>query len=40
VKNPYESEQWEVACYEGNKEGPASLRELGFKWFRGVTPPK
>jgi hypothetical protein len=39
-KNPYADETWEVACYEGNREGPADLRALGYKFFRGVTPPK
>ena len=39
-KDPYANEAWEVACYEGNREGPANLRALGYKWFRGVTPPK
>ena len=36
----YASELWEAACYEGNTEGPAQIRSLDFKWFRGVTPPK
>jgi len=36
----YANEFWEAACYEGNTEGPAQIRSLGFKWFRGVTPPK
>jgi hypothetical protein len=40
VKDPHASEPWEVACYEGNKQVPGELRELGYKWFRGVTPPK
>ncbi len=40
VEDPYANEVWEDACYEGNREGPASLRALGFKWFRGVTPPQ
>ena len=40
VKDPYARELWEVACYEGNTEGPADIRDLGFKWFKGVTPPK
>ena len=39
VEDPYENEVWEEACYEGNSEGRAALRELGYKWFRGVTPP-
>jgi hypothetical protein len=40
VKDPYASEPWEVACYEGNKQVPGELRELGYQWFRGVVPPK
>ena len=39
-KDPHAGELWEVACYEGNVEAPAELRALGFKWFKGVTPPK
>ncbi|MFL2546983.1 MAG: hypothetical protein ACJ0SL_06430 [Candidatus Rariloculaceae bacterium] len=38
-EDPYADEIWEDACYEGNVGGPASLRALGFEWFRGVTPP-
>jgi len=34
-KDPYANELWEAACYEGNTEGPAHIRSLGFKWFRG-----
>ena len=40
VKDPHAGEAWEVACYEGNKQVPADIRELGYKYFRGVTPPK
>ena len=40
VQDPYAAEVWEDACYEGNREGPASLRALGFEWFRGVAPPQ
>ncbi len=40
VEDPYANEYWEVACYEGNREGPASLRALDYQWFRGVTPPQ
>ena len=40
VKDPYAIEAWEVACYEGNKQVPGGIRELGYKFFRGVTPPK
>ena len=39
-EDPYADEIWEDACYEGNREGPAALRELGYQWFRGVTPPQ
>jgi len=39
-EDPYAGEVWEDACYEGNREGPAALRELGYQWFRGVTPPE
>ena len=38
-EDPYAGEYWEVACYEGNAPSAASLRALGFQWFRGVTPP-
>ena len=31
-------ENWENACYEGNHDA-AKARELGFKWFPGVTAP-
>ena len=40
VKDPYANEMWERACYEGNTESMRGMHELGFKWFRGVTPPK
>ncbi len=38
--NPYANENWEAACFEGNHENTVTQRELGFKWFKGVTPPK
>jgi hypothetical protein len=38
--DPYAKELWEQACYEGNSESVLSIRELGYKWFSGVTPPK
>jgi hypothetical protein len=38
--DPYAKELWEQACYEGNTESVRSIRELGYKWFAGVTPPK
>ena len=40
VKDPYAGEFWEEACFEGNHENTISQHELGFKWFKGVTPPK
>lgn len=40
TNDPYANEVWETACYEGNNETPAQIRSLGFKWFKGVTPPK
>ncbi len=33
------TEMWENACHEGNK-APEDIRELGFKWFSGVVPPR
>jgi hypothetical protein len=39
-EDPYADEVWERACYEGNIAGAASLRELGYQWFRGVHPPE
>lgn len=35
----YANEMWEAACHEGNKTGE-HMRELGFRWFPGVAPPK
>jgi hypothetical protein len=40
AKNPYASESWERACFEGNTESMRGMHSLGFKWFYGVTPPK
>ena len=40
VNDPYEKEYWETACYEGNAPNVEGIRELGFKWFSGVTPPR
>ena len=40
VQDPYANEVWEDGCYEGNSGGAASIRALGFEWFRGVTPPQ
>ena len=33
------NEKWETGCYEGNAATLEGLREIGFQWFRGVTPP-
>jgi hypothetical protein len=38
--DPYEKEVWETACFEGNHENTITQHEIGFKWFKGVTPPK
>jgi hypothetical protein len=32
-------EIWENACYEGNHDAEVA-RELGYRWFSGVMPPK
>ena len=39
VEDPYANEQWETGCYEGNGATLEGLREIGFRWFGGVTPP-
>ncbi len=38
--DPYAKELWEQTCTEGNLENVVILKQLGFKWFNGVTPPK
>jgi hypothetical protein len=38
--DPYAREVWENTCNEGVGHTIAELHNLGFKWFRGVTPPK
>ena len=35
----YAKEVWEEACFEGNHENTITQREIGFKWYPGVTPP-
>ena len=40
TKDPYASESWERACYEGNTESMQGMRALGYKWFSGITPPQ
>ncbi len=37
---PYARENWENACNEGVGHTIVGLNKLGFKWFRGVTPPR
>jgi hypothetical protein len=39
-EDPYANEVWEDNCNEGNSHHVQSIHSLGFKWFRGVTPPK
>jgi hypothetical protein len=38
-KDPYANESWEHACHEGNGHHVEGVKELGFKWYNGVTPP-
>ena len=38
--DPYAREVWENTCNEGVGHTVNELRALGFKWFRGVTPPR
>ena len=38
--DPYAREVWEATCNEGIEPNVASMHRLGFKWFRGVTPPR
>lgn len=38
--NPHDKEVWEEGCFEGNHENTVTLREIGYKWFNGVTPPQ
>jgi hypothetical protein len=38
--DPYAREAWENTCNEGVGNTIDGLRSLGFKWFRGVTPPR
>jgi len=40
VNDPYAAESWEHACHEGNAHHVEGARDLGFKWFPGVTPPQ
>ena len=38
--DPYALERWEDSCNEGVGHTVGALHRLGFKWFRGVTPPR
>ena len=38
--DPYAREAWENVCNEGVANNVRSMYSLGFKWFRGVTPPR
>jgi hypothetical protein len=38
--DPYAREMWENNCRDGNENHIMGIHELGFKWFRGVTPPQ
>ena len=38
--DPYARERWENSCNEGIGNTISGLRDTGFKWFRGVTPPR
>lgn len=38
--DPYAREVWENTCNEGVGYTIDGLRTLGFKWYRGVTPPR
>ena len=37
--DPHANEMWEHACHEGNRDAQ-DLRELGFRFFSGVVPPR
>ncbi|MBI4888751.1 MAG: hypothetical protein HY824_16760 [Acidobacteria bacterium] len=39
-RDPYAREAWEAACNEGIERNVVDMHTLGFKWFRGVTPPR
>jgi hypothetical protein len=36
--DPYVKEQWEHACFEGNRADD-HMQTLGYRWFQGVVPP-
>jgi hypothetical protein len=38
--DPYARENWENNCNEGVHHTITELHDLGFQWFRGVTPPR
>ena len=39
LKRGRQEENWEHACYEGNQDAGVA-RELGYRWFPGVTAPR
>jgi len=39
-RDPYAREMWETTCNEGIGHTVEELHGLGFKWFKGVTPPR
>jgi hypothetical protein len=40
ANNPYAREVWENNCRDGNVEHVQLTHELGFKWYKGVSPPR
>jgi hypothetical protein len=36
----YAKEYWENTCIEGNFDNVVEIKDLGFKWFNAVEPPK
>jgi len=40
ARDPYAKEFWEQTCTEGNHDNVVILKNLGFKWFNAVVPPK
>lgn len=39
ARDLYANESWEHACHEGNGHHVEEAQGLGFKWYKGVTPP-
>ena len=38
--DPYAREVWENSCNEGVEPNVVDMHNLGFKWYRGSTPPR